>query len=197
MNCYVCYQEWSFSCYLTRVTTLGFSVLAIFLGRFFGFCTEKLRFLGFVGGCGFRFFGFLAPGFLAKIKQVRFLSGSLRIPNVRLFYMFLFYCQSRSNCNVGFWIFDQRSTVGCTRLSLGQCRWAKKVNEKRKKHGSSENVSERKTAGREKGRACSISLNTSIRPLPRPPRLNIICKGGFARVRGLNCFPRWRSRFHI
>ena len=43
---------------------------------------------------------------------------------------------------------------------LGQCRWAKKVNEKRKKHGSSENVSERKTAGREKGRACSISLNT-------------------------------------
>ena len=77
-----------------------------FLGRFFGFCTEKLRFLGFVGRCGFRFFGFLAPGFLAKIKQVRFLSGSLRSPDVRLFYMFLFYCQSRSNCNVGFWIFD-------------------------------------------------------------------------------------------
>ena len=85
---------------------MGFSVLAIFLGRFFGFCTEKLRFLGFVGGCGFRFFGFLAPGFLAKIKQVRFLSGSLRSPDVRLFYMFLFYCEFRSNCNVGFWIFD-------------------------------------------------------------------------------------------
>ena len=53
-----------------------------FLGRFFGFCTEKLRFLGFVGRCGFRFFGFLAPGFLAKIKQVRFLSGSLCCPDV-------------------------------------------------------------------------------------------------------------------
>ena len=58
------------------------------------------------GRCGFLFFGFLAPGFLAKIKQVRFLSESLRSPDVRLFYMFLFYCQSRSNCNVGFWIFD-------------------------------------------------------------------------------------------
>ena len=77
-----------------------------FLGWFFGFCTEKLRFLGFDGRCGFLFFGFLAPGFLAKIKQVRFLSESLRSPDVRLFYMFLFYCQSRSNCNVGFWIFD-------------------------------------------------------------------------------------------
>ena len=53
-----------------------------FLGRFFGFCTEKLRFLSFVGHCGFRFFGFLAPGFLAKIKQVRFLSGSLHSPDV-------------------------------------------------------------------------------------------------------------------
>ena len=95
-------------------TTLGFSV---FLVRFFGFCTEKLRFLGFVGRCGFRFSGFLAPGFLAKIKQVRFLSGSLRCPDVRLFYMFLFYCQSRSNCNVGFWIFDW-GFVNCARLSV-------------------------------------------------------------------------------
>ena len=77
-----------------------------FLGWFFGFCTEKLRFLDFVGRCSFRFFGFLAPGFLAKIKQVRFLSGSPRSPDVRLFYMFLFDCQSRSNCNEEFWIFD-------------------------------------------------------------------------------------------
>ena len=77
-----------------------------FVGRFFGFCTEKLLFLGFAGRCGFRFFGFVALGFLAKIKQVRFLSGSLCSPDVRLFYMFLFYCQSRSNCNVGFWILD-------------------------------------------------------------------------------------------
>ena len=57
--------------------------------------------------------------------------------------------------------------------ALGQCRWAKKANEKRKKHGSSENVSERKTAGREKGRVCGIFLNTSICPLPRPPRVNM------------------------
>ena len=42
-----------------------------FLGRFFGFCTEKLRFLSFVGHSGFRFFGFLAPDVLAKIKQIR------------------------------------------------------------------------------------------------------------------------------
>ena len=93
MNCYVCYQEWSF-------LTLGIFGFGHFLGRFFGFWTEKLLFLGFVG-CGFRFFDFLAPGFLTKIKQVRFLSGSLCSPDVRLFYMFLFYCQSRSNCNVG------------------------------------------------------------------------------------------------
>ena len=98
-----------------------------FLGRFFGFCTEKLRFLSFVGHCGFRFFGFLAPGFLAKIKQVRFLSGSLRSPDVRLFYMFLFY-------------------------------W----------HGRSENVSERKTVGREKGRACKHLLKY-LNPPTTPP----------------------------
>ena len=53
-----------------------------FLRRFFGFFNEKLRFLSFVARCGFRFFGFLAPGFLAKIKQVRFLSGSLCSPDV-------------------------------------------------------------------------------------------------------------------
>ena len=43
----------------------------------FGFGHFLGRFFGFVGRCGFRFFDFLAPGFLAKIKQVRFLSGSL------------------------------------------------------------------------------------------------------------------------
>ena len=53
--------------------------------------------------------------------------------------------------------------------ALGQCRWAKKANEKRKKHGSSENVSERNTAGREKGRACKHLS----RPLPRLPRVNM------------------------
>ena len=47
-------------------TTLGFSV---FLVRFFGFCTEKLRFLGFVGRCGFdRFpiFRFFSIQFFGK-----------------------------------------------------------------------------------------------------------------------------------
>ena len=33
-----------------------------FVGRFFGFCTEKLRFLGFVG----RFFGFFSTRFFSK-----------------------------------------------------------------------------------------------------------------------------------
>ena len=66
-----------------------------------GFSVFLVRFLGFVG----RVFGFLAPGFLAKIKQVRFLSESLRSPDVRISYMLLFYSQSRSNCNVAFWIF--------------------------------------------------------------------------------------------
>ena len=68
--------------------------------------------------------------------------------------------------------------------ALGQCRWAKTANEKRKKNGSSENVSERKTAGREKGRACGIFLNTSICPLPRPPRVNMsYCQNLQGRIR--------------
>ena len=53
-----------------------------FFRSVFRFLPEKLRFLGFDGRCGFLFFGFLAPGFLAKIKQVRFLSGSLCCPDV-------------------------------------------------------------------------------------------------------------------
>ena len=47
---------------------VGIFGFAKFLGRFFGFCTEKLLFLGFAVRCSFRFFGFLASGFLAKIK---------------------------------------------------------------------------------------------------------------------------------
>ena len=39
-----------------------------FLGRFFGFCTEKLRFLDFVGRCSFRFFGFFSTRFFGKNK---------------------------------------------------------------------------------------------------------------------------------
>ena len=45
-----------------------------------------------------------------------------------------------------------RFTVVCARLSVSVDE-RKKGNEKRKKHESSENVSERKTAGREKGSA--------------------------------------------
>ena len=132
INCYVCYQECSFS-------TLGIFGFGHFLGRFFGFWTEKLLFLGFVGRCGFRFFDFLAPGFLTKIKQVRFLSGCLCSPDVRLFYVsILLSIQVKLQCGI-----------------------------------------------------------TSIRSLPRPLHLNMICKDGFARVRELKCFPRWRSRFHI
>ena len=51
----------------------GFSVL-IFLDRFFGFCAQKLRFLGFgvhcglrifsLSGCGFRFFLLLQNMFI-------------------------------------------------------------------------------------------------------------------------------------
>ena len=43
-----------------------------FLGRFFGFCNEKLRVFGFGVSYGFGFFLFLAFGFwfLAKIQAV-------------------------------------------------------------------------------------------------------------------------------
>ena len=56
---------------------MGFSVFGHFVGRFFGFYPEKLRFIRFVVSYGFPFFAFLESGFLAKIKQVRFLCGSL------------------------------------------------------------------------------------------------------------------------
>ena len=53
-----------------RVTSLrdggiGFLVLRFwpFLDRFFGFCTQKLRFFGFVVHCGWRIFRFLTFGF--------------------------------------------------------------------------------------------------------------------------------------
>ena len=77
--------------------------------------------------------------------------------------------------------------------ALGQCRWAKKANEKRKKHGSSKNVSERKTAGREKGRACGIFLNTSICPLPRPLHVNMSkCQNLQGRIRASS-----RAQLHV
>ena len=44
---------------------IGFLVLRFwpFLDRFFGFCTQKLRFFGFGVHCGWRIFRFLAFGF--------------------------------------------------------------------------------------------------------------------------------------
>ena len=50
----------------------GVGIFGQLLGPFFGFCTEKLRFFGFVVRCSFRFYVFFA-----KIKEARFLCGSL------------------------------------------------------------------------------------------------------------------------
>ena len=50
----------------------GVGIFGQLLGPFFGFCTEKLRFFGFVVRCSFRF-----SVFFAKIKEARFLCGSL------------------------------------------------------------------------------------------------------------------------
>ena len=60
-----------------------------------------------------------------------------------------------------------RFTVVCARLSVSVDE-RKKGNEKRKKHESSENVSERKTAGREKGSACKHLLKY-LNPPTTPP----------------------------
>ena len=50
----------------------GVGIFGQLLGPFFGFCTEKLRFFGLVVRCSFRF-----SVFFAKIKEARFLCGSL------------------------------------------------------------------------------------------------------------------------
>ena len=70
----------------TTVMNSGFQVLeggvgifgfGHFFGQFFGFCTENLRFFAFVVLCGFPFFSIWFFGFMAKIRQVRFLCGPL------------------------------------------------------------------------------------------------------------------------
>ena len=110
-----------------------------FLGRFFGFCTEKLRFFGFDVRCSFWFFGFLAPAFLAKIKHVTDFSLCCESvqSDVKLFLCFYFTVNPGQ---IAMWdsgfLFEVYSSL-CQ--ALGQCRWAKKANEKRKKHESSEN----------------------------------------------------------
>ena len=50
----------------------GVGIFGQLLGPFFGVCTEKLRFFGFAVRCSFRF-----SVFFAKIKEARFLCGSL------------------------------------------------------------------------------------------------------------------------
>ena len=110
-----------------------------FLGRFFGFCTEKLRFFGFDVRCSFWFFGFLAPAFLAKIKHVTDFSLCCESvqSDVKLFLCFYFTVNPGQ---IAMWdsgfLFEVYRRL-CQ--ALGQCRWAKKANEKRKKHESSEN----------------------------------------------------------
>ena len=104
-----------------------------FLGRFFGFCTEKLRFFGFDVRCSFWFFGFLAPAFLAKIKHVTDFSLCCESvqSDVKLFLCFYFTVNPGQ---IAMWdsgfLFEVYSSL-CQ--ALGQCRWAKKANEKRKK----------------------------------------------------------------
>ena len=72
--------------------------------RFWPFFMSVFRFRCPLRFPVFPFFSIWFFGFLAKIKQVRFLFGSVQ-SDVGLSYMFLFYRQFRSNCNVGFWIF--------------------------------------------------------------------------------------------
>ena len=50
---------------------IGFLVLRFwpFLDRFFGFCTQKLRFFGFVVHCGWRIFPFLNIWFSVSAKN--------------------------------------------------------------------------------------------------------------------------------
>ena len=104
-----------------------------FLGRFFGFCTEKLRFFGFDVRCSFWFFSFLAPAFLAKIKHVTDFSLCCESvqSDVKLFLCFYFTVNPGQ---IAMWdsgfLFEVYSSL-CQ--ALGQCRWAKKANEKRKK----------------------------------------------------------------
>ena len=79
-----------------------------FLGRFFGFCTEKLRIFGFDVRWSFWFSGFLASGFLAKIKHVIDFSV-LWVCAVRCYsgYFYVSILQSIrvNSCIWGFWIF--------------------------------------------------------------------------------------------
>ena len=101
---------------------MGFSV---FLVRFFGFCTEKLRFLRFVGRCGFRFFGFLASSFLAKML------GSIQV---------------KLQC--GILDFSLRFTVGCVRLSVSVDERKKRTRSERSTGAAKTGMSEKRREGR-------------------------------------------------
>ena len=74
----------------------GVGIFGQLLGPFFGFCTEKLRFFGFVVRCSFRF----SVLFAIKNKGGKIPLWVSVQSDVRLFYVSQFYSQSKSNCNV-------------------------------------------------------------------------------------------------
>ena len=67
----------------------GFAVLAIFLDRFFGFCSKKRRFFDFGVHCGLRIFRFLAFGFFLGEKYKRVFGFDIRC-GFRFFQLDLF-----------------------------------------------------------------------------------------------------------
>ena len=133
-----------------------------FFGSIFRFLYWKTSVFRFCWPLRFPIFRFFNTRFFLSLSAVRMLG---------YFICFYFTVDAGQIAMWDFGFFIEVYSRQCQ--ALGQCRWAEKANEKRKKHGSSKNVSERKTAGREKGRACGIFLNTSICPLPRPPRVNM------------------------
>ena len=111
-----------------------------FLGRFFGFCTEKLRFFGFDVRCSFWFFGFLAPAFLANIKHVTDFSLCCESvqSDVKLFLCFYFTVNTGQQLQLGILDFCLRFTVACARLSVS-------VDERKKRTRSERSTRAAKT----------------------------------------------------
>ena len=74
----------------------GVGIFGQLLDPFFGFCTEKLRFFGFVVRCSFWF----SVLFAIKNKGGKIPLWVSVQSDVKLFYVSQFYSQSKSNCNV-------------------------------------------------------------------------------------------------
>ena len=88
--------------------------------------------------------------------------------------------------------------------ALGQCRWEKKGNEKWKKHGSSENVSDEKRREGRRGSAWEHIVKYLNPPTTPPTSRKHVKMSKFAGADSREfagwtsceqCFPRWRSRF--